>query len=247
MLYLERFQDPMSRPMKQVLSTLIKLLVRDSKLKKNQASHDPPILLTDAVSRCLSLISSDDDLLCVKPAMLFLDTTITKRVVNPRLLVSLLSLGDITLQRAASSTLYYSIQSFVGNILRWARHIDIAPAAGKLLGSFFSVFHASNEDDSYESTETEPAWLQPITLEMSKSSPVMLETLEKQILPGLIYASPRQILQTLENLPLDKLASGKVGLVSENDIRFCMLILKVLGDIKLYRELSAESCHSRVS
>lgn len=238
-LYLERFQDPTSKPMKQVLSTLIKLLDRKSEQKADQACDNASTLLEDAASRSLSFISSHEDLSFIKPAMLFLDTIISKKTINLRTLISLLPSDTSVLSATSSETMYYLVQSFVASVIRWARQIDIVSAAGKLLNSFFSEYNASGGNKVFTSLEIlEPPWFQPVNVEISNGSPAVVEILEKQILPGLLRTDPNMTLQTLRSLPLSQLANGSIGSVSERNIRFCLLVLKILGDMKSDLDLS---------
>lgn len=240
-LYLEKLQDPPAKPMKQVLSTLMKLLSRDIKDTQGIGVDQSLALAEVATFRALSYIRSDDDLSCVKPSMMMLDVLISKTKVHPLTLASFFSLSSTSssrTERKGSTSEGNGVQDFIRSILRWARHADVSPVAGRLLGSFCLSLHLTDSKPPAKALDScSPVWVAP-TLEFALESDSTLQTAETYILPHLLCIDPVATVEFLESLPLKDLLNGNVGLVSERDIRFSLLITKVTADNDLKLDAS---------
>jgi hypothetical protein len=221
-MYIERFQDPSSRTMKQVSSTLVKLLLKHSELLGTESPWS-----VEAATGCLSHIYATEDLSCVKPSMLLLDILISKQMIGANELVSLLpSRNEIV-----EDTPITEIKDFVSNVLRWARHLDISLAAGRLVGTFF----ARVNELIGETKDKPPIWWGSI-LEIADDGDAMIEILENYILPSLLQANPIGTLQVLNSLPIDKLIGNNIGSITEREIRFCLLLIEIIGKPKTNAE-----------
>ena len=242
-LYLQRAQDPQSRPMRQLLTTLARLLeARRASVNENHSLENN--MMRKPVSRCMEHIYGHEDMSCVKSSMLVLDMFISKRMVDPAFLVDPSLIKESICLKAEVDTPCESspgklVDYFISNVLRWARHMDIVPSARRLLVSFaratlalssfpMSVDHAQG---------AMPVWVLPVQ-RMIDEYPDMLEVLEQHIIPDLLRVDPIATSKFLQELPLEELLCGNSGMVPEKDIRFCLLVFRVMSEMQLPIDLS---------
>ena len=234
-LYLVRFQDPTTKSMKQVLKSLLKFLPYHSEHVLSN-DHDSSTLTEKALYKALSCIRAYDDLSSVKPSMTLLDALLSKKKVLSTSVAATFSTLKATKnlpQQNSTDDLKEHIKDFVNCILRWTRHVDVSLVSGRLLASFFSTLgSAGGHLDTPSSTRLQLLWVAPL-LNFAFEDDVSLETAEEYILPSLLGVDIMATAEFLQSLPFGKLSGGHVSLISESDIRLCLLIAQILENGRL--------------
>ena len=235
-LYLQRLEDPGAKPMKQVLTTLMKLLSRDTNDVEEASNGRFTDLARDATARCISLIHASDDSSCIKPSMMMLDALISKRRIEPYLLLSLsaeITVSGNASEQEATHSFENDVTTFVRTISGWARYADISLVAGRLLASLFSALHAMNaKSETTSSDEPAPLWAGPV-LEFALESDTLLQITETCILPNLLRNDPAALGKLLKSLPFNELLCGHLEHIPDRDLRVCLLIVKVMESSSL--------------
>ena len=230
--------------MRQVLATLIKLLVNDTRVSGGTSLDNT--MLRDSITRCMAHVYGHEDLSCVKPSMIVLDTLLSKKLISPTSLidprlneVSLATkINSLDTKEQCENSSRKSIDHFINNVLRWARHLDIMPSASRLLVSFVRAT-LSTTDFPMPTGPTNSAisvWISPVR-KMIHRHPDMLEFLEQHILPDLLRIDAAATSKLIQEMPMEHLLRRHTSKVSEKDIRFCLLISRVMDELCLTIDL----------
>ena len=241
-MYMTRSGDTQAKPMRQVLTVLVKLL---SMIPDRDRAN---LIANETVHRCLSVIYSHEDLLCIRGAINILDFFLGRCLITTSLLLEMASDLSADSQPAdglrASSTQVYkhsakdklstvrSVPAFVSVILSWLQEADVAPAAGRLVVSVFTGLTDGMDfaDSGLASPSAVSLWLPPI-LEALRVQPELIENLEHHVLPGLIRLDPTYIDHIVSALPVESSAAGAIGSVSEEELRLCLVVCKLADDL----------------
>lgn len=235
-IYLRESQDQQLKLTRKTLTTLVRLLGKPMSSSDGAPQKHSSALLDSATSRCLSFIYAFEDFSCVKPAMLFLEQLLSKRILTTSsLLISSAAAEANAMARAPKMVpprplvdLEKAILDFSGTIFHWTLHSEVGSSAGKLLVSFFQTIKSEPVFGHLESS-TSPIWLRPFRDSISRY-PEMLEPLEHYVVPSLLQMSTSDTLAFLRSLPLENLLRGDVSRVREEDIRLCLMTIKTLGE-----------------
>ena len=244
-MYLERSGVAQAKPMRQVLTMLIKLL-------SLMADVEMAITLAkDAALTCVSLICTRDDVSCVRAAMNVLEAFLNNAIVKPSSLATLSSISCAE-KRVGDAVETHDLQpdshpgksehsevsgisDFGKAVIGWLSEVDIAPAAGRLLVSFFKHISEDTSTDNLSAVSSSPIppWFLLIW-EVILGQAYLLDEIEHYVLPGLLRIDPTSIVHILRTLSLEKLVQGEVGSVPEDEIRFCLVVIVVMKDLGLY-------------
>ena len=236
-LYLERLQDPSARSMKQVLNTLVKLLSRDTPRVKDIGNGGFSNFTEEATLRCLEFVCGDGDLSCIKPSMMMLYTLLSKEKIKTDFLLSLFSTvkpGNVDSKQDQALSFKTNSMAFVREVLRWAHHVDISLAAGRLLATFLSSLYTIDGDGESNGSgnDDKPLWTE-LLVDFALENDGMPRITEAYILPSLLRADSATAMRFLRSLPLNKILHGEVGSLNDKQIRFCLLTAKVADDDNL--------------
>ena len=299
-LYLDRMQDPQSKPMKQVLDTLHALLVAPGLEAQGAAKRQA------AVIKCLDLIYTQDGIPHIRPAMQVLQHFLSKNGLsvlellhyqpslsdnqsfvlndavlpeNNHLLSSDFQAHHVWIAQASQADLQTldsdirpppekrssrpdgrvdsssqvstsdneatigqsAIRSMLSNVLRWAQYRDIAPIAGKLLGSIIQSIK-SNGTSGHEP----PVWTS-LVLDFVREDPKRLDMLERYVLPELLRISTDDTTSFLRCISFVELTQGHIFRVSEIEARLCLLAIKVSlkNKLEIHTGTDSSRCLSR--
>ena len=241
-LYLERLQDPSARSMKQVLNTLVKLLSRDTHRVEDIGNGGFSNFAEEATLRCLKHVCGDGDLSCIKPSMMMLYTLLSKEKIKTGFLLSLFSTvnrGNVDSEKDQALSFKTNSMAFARDVLRWAHHVDISLAAGRLLATFLSSSYTIDGDGESNGPENDdqPRWTE-LLVDFALKNDDMPGITETYILPSLLRADSTIAIKFLRSLPLDKILHGKSGSLTDKEIRFCLLTAKVADDDNLEKATS---------
>jgi len=240
-MYLLRSGDAQAKPMRQVLTVLVKLL------STNQDDQVTILLINETTHRCLFLIYSHEDVSCIRAAMNILGMFLSKSLLTVFSLIGMAS--DISkgnppdgLQgsRTQSSShpvepgLYMvrNLPKFVAVLMSWLQEVDVAPAAGHVVVSVFKALKDGKRsaDSIPSSSPTLPLWLVPI-MEAVREQPELVDSLEHHVLPGLLRLDSSSIDHVISALPIRKIVEDRTGSASEEELRLCLIVCKVADDL----------------
>lgn len=238
-LFLSRSQNAKTKPLKQFLQTLTKLLSKQP---------DPAVQLSlkeHAVTSTIAMITGQNDFSLVKPAFQVLEHFLHKGVIGSfdiiREVARICTIGtesntfNVRISREESGELnpesLSSIQTltlteaFALRVFEWLKYPDIAPIAGRLLQSFFKHSQDSKISDCPPNNKA-PLWVAPLR-EFVDNEPSLFETCEAHVLPGLLDLSFDDTLAFLETLPVQSLQKGNVESLTLHEIQLCLSVLKI--------------------
>ena len=208
MVYLEKHQDPNSKPMKQVLDTLGKF----RKHWSQDCSWDRT--RRDTAFKCLKFVLSQDELPFIKPAMHLLYYFLSSGDFETSHLTECLK--DPAFSPCHAPALddgpwktpeWKDTRDLMANVFRWGQYLDIAPVAGQLL---VAILNRCKLSSSTNCPENHPPVWNDLVFEFLHCNSRSLETLEKYILPGLLRFDEATAAKFLESLSLDKILDGQI-------------------------------------
>lgn len=238
-LFLSKSYNAKPKPLKQVLSTLTKLLLKqpDSFVALSIKNH--------VINSTIPMICEHGDDFSVKPAFQTLEHFLNKRVIassdiidemSRKYLQTELDVADLPRMASISSTDFPAefvslIERFALSIFNWLKYPDLAPIAGRLLRSFFlSCQCRTTETHDAKALVDKPLlWMKPLKDFVNKE-PSLLEICENHVLPGLLGLKPRDTIAILNTFPLDEFKEGKTGNYDYVDTQLCLLTLKFCVD-----------------
>ena len=249
-VFLARSQNNKSKPMKRMLLTLSKLLIQnpDKSARESLKEH--------VISTTTRLICDNGDFHSVKPAFLFLDHLLAKRIVPASSVIIKLSKGfvmqgkfcqygsdfeevkasnDLSLSR---SEWIHMIETFVSCVLKWVQYPDISLVGGRLLASFFKSLQICDRESSLiRSLGKDPSlWVKPI-MKALDFEPSLLEILESHVLPGLLRLDFDGEKPFLDKALRKDLKNENVKKYSVPEIQLYLLAIKI--DIENYHARKA--------
>lgn len=238
-LFLSRSQNAKTKPLKQFLHTLTRLLSKQP---------DPAVQLflkEHAVTSTIAIITDQNDFSLVKPAFQVLENFLHKGVIvsfdiicevarictigtesntfNVR--ISREESGKLNPESLSSIETLTLTEAFALRVFEWLKYPDIAPIAGRLLQSFFKHSQGSKISDSPPNNKA-PLWVAPLR-EFIDNEPSLFEACEAHVLPGLLDLSFDDTLAFLETLPVQALQEGNVESLTLLEIQLCLSVLKV--------------------
>lgn len=241
-IFLARAQSNKSKPMKQMLSTLMKVLIRNP---MKSVEHQ---LLKHVISSTTVIIHSHHDFPSVKPALQVLELFISRNIIRGSEIIAHLARQDsskspITLPdpangevdgkgfRSVSYQFWVSIiENFLKDIIIWVRYPDIAPTGGRLIATFYQSLQ---EDFTGGVTPhfrpKQPLWVKPV-VDLLEQDPLSVEILETRILPGLLKLDNDCGQPFLDMTLLQDLQNGNVKNHSVVEIQLCLLALKLRAE-----------------
>lgn len=238
-LFLSRSQNTKTKPLKQFLHTLTKLLSRQP---------DPAVQLSlkeHAVTSTIAMIIDPNDFSLVKPAFQVLEHFLHKGVIVSfdiiREVARIYTIGtgsntlNVRISREESGKLNPEslssietltlIEAFASRVFECLKYPDIAPIAGRLLQSFFKHSQDSKIGDCPYNNKA-PLWVAPLR-EFIDNEPSLFEICEAHVLPGLLDLSFDDTLGFLETLPVQALQEGNVESLTILEIQLCLSVLKI--------------------
>ena len=240
--------DSQSKPMKQLLKVLVKLLLRES-------SHDLSAAVVYAtIDTCLSHIYAQKDSSCAKAAMTVITMLLQKRLISVELLLAKEDVvsskngeaNPATQSRPISSPsktrqdMPSSMSGFISQVMRWLRHRDTGPAAARLVIAIFRCLDDVSEDHCASPSPGVPIWSQ-LLLGAVHQQPELIENLEQYLLPDLLRINPLKTEEFLRTLPINELSRGNISHLATEDIRLCLAAMGVV------EELGASSFFSKAA
>ena len=216
--------------MRNLLVTLMKVLA-------NQDQGWATAIAREATGQCLSLIRARDDLSCVKSAMLALEMLLNKKRVSSLQVFALaltstqdtetVSELETTSELHLNHIYQVALTDFVCSVLKWACYSHISPAVAKFLAAFFKGLNGESVVNRTDCSL--PLWA-PAMLKMADKDGLLLDNLQRQILPSLLRLDIDQASRSaqarvlLRSFQVDKLLATDIGSVAQRDIRFCLLV-----------------------
>lgn len=238
-LFLSRSQNAKTKPLRQFLQTLTKLL-------STQPDHAVQLSLKEhAVTSTIAMITDQKDFSLVKPAFQVLEHFLHKSVIVPfdiirevarictigkesntfNVRISREDLEELNPESMSSIQTLTLTEAFALRVLEWLKYPDIAPIAGRLLQSFFKHSQYSKISDCPPNNKA-PLWAAPLR-EFIDNEPSLFETCEAHVLPGLLDLSFDDTLAFLETLPVQALQEGNIESLTLVEIQLCLSVLKI--------------------
>jgi hypothetical protein len=244
-LFLATWQNSKSKPMKQVMFTLAKVLSRniDEKTRNSLKNH---VIITT-----VSIIRQPSGTFSIKPVFQVLEHFIQKGIIDASDLVLqylgrlfrveesvLIEVAEPTLLDAsienAQSISALHVETFISNVLDWVRYPDMASVAGGLLVVLCRSLqkHPCINARTYYYAQPLPLWAAPIKRALQRE-PDLLEIYGLYILPGLLRICPSETKDFLDTLPLEELMQGKARDLPIIDIEISLLTLRQCLGLRL--------------
>lgn len=245
-LFLATGSNHKTKPMKQVIVTLAKVIsqISEEKATASLASH--------VTASAVSMIHQSSGSFSMKLIFHVLDHFINKGIVGaPHLALQyaaqvLPQSGESTVStRAETSWRDDSIELFqaleisqvealISDILDWARYPDTSSITGTLLVTLCKSLrnYSSFKNDTHCSTPKPPFWAGPVKTALQRE-PFLLEIFGFCILPGLLRLHHSDAEFFLDTLPLKELQQGKALDISAVDIGLSLLTLRECMESRL--------------
>ncbi|MCJ1386583.1 hypothetical protein MMC17_009709 [Xylographa soralifera] len=117
---------------------------------------------------------------------------------------------------------------------RWMRYADTGPAAGRLILALIGgINDATNLVDSLASlnfSSLAATWIKPV-LDAVHRRPELIENLEQHLLPELLRMNLSHTEELLRTLPIEELCRGNIGRLTEEDLRLCLVVIRVVEEL----------------
>ncbi len=242
-LFLATAPNNKSKPMKQVIATLAKVLSRNpDEITRN-------FLRNHVVTTTASIIYQPGGTFSIKPVFQVLEHFIDKGIMRASDLVlhfvaetsvlqeesNLVGTAEVAQRDHAVELSNVScIQAFISHILDWVIYPDIAPAAGGLLVVFCKSLQKYEcvEAGTPCSSQVAPLWANPIKTALHKL-PSLLDVFALSILPGLLKLSPSETKTFLDTLPLKDLQQGRARDLPTVEIQLSLVALRECVESRL--------------
>lgn len=258
-VFIERSEDAKSKPMRQVLVTLVKVLSRNRDTNTVRSVRDT------AIKKLLAVILGHDRRSFFKPAMQALEHFISKQVFDIPDFLFLVNQVRPTEDdrryafRVATSTdhsgecqsVYHSplppsvgpyppqlspwtsaSRHFIWSVLHGVRiNTDLAPAAGRLLSSFLLSLQRTIFKDDQGDKELD-VWIRPVYGFM-KHHPDLIDIFVHHILYDLLRLGSSTSTEFLKILPLHDLERGFTSRLGMVDIQVFLMASKVREELSL--------------
>lgn len=242
-LFLATWQNSKSKPMKQVMFTLAKVLSQhiDENTRNTLKNH--------VITTTVSIICQPSSSFSIKPVFQVLEHFIQKGVIDASDLVlqyseRLSRVGESILVETTELTLRDKpiqfpsapqVETFISNVLDWVRYPDIASITGGFLVAFCRSLqkHPCVKARTHCSTHISPLWAAPIKNALQRE-PNLLEIFGLYILPGLLKLNPSETKDFLDTLPLEELMLGKARDLPTIDIEISLLTIRECLGLRLF-------------
>ena len=234
-LFIERSEIAKAKPSRQVLMTLVKLLV------KNPDRDAVSSLQELVLSRSLAIIKEQKERTCVKPAMQILEIFLNRAILDASRIVRVLPRGnprgdaELNITTTCKSQGKISgpcshrclVEDLVRDVLHWIQYDDIAATSGRLLVSFLKSFHSL--ESMRQQSPYIPLWAGPLK-QVIRETPETIEAVEHHIIPGLLRLDAADSHAFLNGLPLERMKNGNYGGLVEEDIRLVLITINILKE-----------------
>ncbi len=236
-LYLTKSENNKSKPMRHLLATLAKIAIQ------YPTRSGRTFLIKYAVSSAILSVNGDLESSSIKAAIQALEYFLNKHIINASQLVFMLiekrDLGkfdmtaeDLHSSKSSDAEWVRLMEDFVSSIVQCVQYPAIAPAAGRLVSSFFSSLQKNLMQTKSENCNDPalPPWLPPIKKALNEE-PELLDGFEKHILPGLLRLNSTDTLAFVETLPMKDLQRGIIGIHAVGDTQLCLLTARVVVEL----------------
>ena len=193
-IYIDHYDNGKSKAMKQVLSTIVKLL---GKAPAAQA-------VDTTTSRCLDLALKERDRSRAKPALHALTIFLSRNVLSVSQLVLLYACVVTGVDpKSVKETINHYQADFISSLLAWIPVGDIAPTAGQLLSAVAG--DASGwSPASTDSTTPLPVWAEPLVRGI-EATPDAIHAYRYHAFPALFQSGIQVYVRFLEYLDFEQL------------------------------------------
>ena len=234
-ILVDRSEGFKAKPARQLLVTLSNVLVN---------YPDKPVqraLIYFIVTRCVGLLLKKEDAKSVKCCIQALEFFLKKGIITAPTII-FASARDLTTGfpvEGEIKTKYdhpafrKAVEGFITQLLQWVRYPDCAPAIShflpRLIVSLNEVVGTEEQKENRLRDESKfPFWITPIKW-FVKREIGNIDSLEKHVLPELLYLSAWDRKSFLATLPLDELRRGEAGRLNHADTKLCLLTLNLMN------------------
>lgn len=240
-----------SKPMKQVIQTLAKVLPRNPNVKTRNC------LRIHVINKTVSIIHQPGGSTSIRLVFQILEHFIGKNIISASEIVlqhaeekccqdekSVLNetpelfLRDISSEPIRDPEVP-QVEAFLSEVLDWARYPDIASIAGALLVVICKSL--ANCPSLQDFTSRPPLWTNSVKKAL-RNEPSFMETMGIHILPNLLKLNLCETKAFLETLPLEALQQGNARDVSPTDIEMTLVTLREGMKIRLMKDSSMTLC-----
>jgi hypothetical protein len=194
-IYIDHYDNGKSKAMKQVLSTIVKLL-----------GKAPAAQTVDTTTtRCLNIALKERDRSRAKPALHALTIFLSRNVLSVSQLVVLYACvmtGHTDRQSILQDINQYQAE-FISNLLAWIPVGDIAPTAGQLL-SAVAATALGTPPASTDSNSPLPVWAEPLVRGI-EATPDAIHAFRYHAFPALFQSGIQVYVRFLEYLDFRQL------------------------------------------
>ena len=239
-LFLCRSKNNKPKPMRQLLLSLVRVLVANPDEETRSAQK------VYAIRSTLATIFNQRESLSAKPAFQVLEYFMAKAVINvPNILSGIVAwnkadvrsnfcqrgfeLPDACeLPMASWMTLG---QEFVSNVLAWICYPDTAAAAGKLVTVFVKSTLKLHQRQADNSGNGMDLWDKPLR-RLLRDQPELLDSIGIHLLPELLSINIDDSRRFLRSLPVKQLQDGEIGDIADLDIKLSLMAIDVVARMK---------------
>ena len=236
-VFLYRSQKNKSKPVKQILNTIIKLLL------ETPQSSVRIVLLKHVMFTGVAVLRGESDFATAKPTFQLLLHLLNKNIINalqlleqfvekkdfPDVSVGTISEGPQEKRLATRAISPQLVNDYTLCMLEWLQYPDISPLIGRLVLSFFRSLQACHDEaDTIQHPDNRevPLWALPIK-KVAASQTSLIEALEMHVLPGLLRLNPTDTQNFVDSLPSIDVFISNLGKHSISDLRLCLQVWKI--------------------
>lgn len=237
-IFLQQSESNKAKPIRRLFLTLRDLLL------KHSIGEEKRTLIQHVVASTAGAICKEQNIASIKPAIQALEHFLLKKIVNASDVVFIAAQKagkpQTTKQGQQSFTAMEpekiplspaqqieSIEDFALRVLEWVQYPDCAPAAGRLLSTFFQSLELDQGKPASSTLGSQqPLWISPVKQALKRHSS-LLEVYEHHILPKLLRLSAADTSAFLKTLPFDDIQRGNIGTHEVADIQLCLLAARI--------------------
>ena len=219
-----RSENYKAKPLKRLLITLTKLLLR------HPQGEEKSRLIQYAISQAIGAVRKKNEVTSIKAAIQTLEHFLSKRIID---VLEVARANDAQLETPHGdngavryddkTTISDVVNNFTTSILEWVQYPDCAPAIGRLFATFFALLNEI-EGRSFDNTAL-PQWISPVKQSLDRQQN-LLDVYENHIFPDLLRLGAADREGFLRTLPIDDVQDGNAGKYNTVEIQLCLLVAR---------------------
>lgn len=243
-IFLTRTENSKTKPMRQMLVTLVKILSSEHVGKYRST------LISNVASKTIRLIFAEASSSSVKSAFQSLDYFLTKRLICIPDIFSTVSqvkqwelvfepsneenqfakpLTIFSWEALQRAEIMRHVNEIFFNTVQWIRYPDVMLTVGHFISTFFTLVREwcqYSNPSAWTDMDGLPMWVSLVRMSL-KIQPELFEKFGLYIIPGLLRMDSTDTAQFLNQLPLNELQKGKFITHPATDIKMSLITARI--------------------